>query len=145
MKKLKLSTGQYAIVDDEDYEKLSISFWCLSSGGYARRGTKTKGKTTTHYMHRELLGYPKGCVDHINGNKLDNRKSNLRAVNQSINQHNRHVINCNNTSGYAGITIDKNRNKFVAEIWINYKKKTKRFESLKDAIRQRQQWEQELC
>lgn len=144
MSKIKLTQGKVAIVDEEDYYNLSKNKWCISDNGYAKRGTKSNKKITIHYMHRQVMGYPKGkVIDHINGNKLDNRKSNLRIVDQSTNGHNRRQLNKNNTSGYRGITYDKKRDKFVAEIWINYKKKSKRFNTLQQALKQRKAWENE--
>jgi hypothetical protein len=53
-------------------------------------------------------------------------------------------LNKNNTTGYKGISLDKKRNKYVAEIWINYAKKSARFDNLKDAINQRKAWESDL-
>lgn len=145
MPKIKLTQEKYSLVDVEDYGELSTNSWCLSSSGYAKRGTKKLGKTTIHYMHRQIMGYPQGYVDHINGDKLDNRRKNLRVVNQSINGHNRHKINKNNTSGHRGIWFDRSRNKYCAEIWVNYKKYSKRFDTLTEALKQRNKWEEQLC
>lgn len=61
-------------------------------------------------------------IDHINRNKLDNRKSNLRICNRSINMQNRGV-NKNNTSGYKGIYINKS-GKYVAHCQINKTRKS---------------------
>lgn len=145
MPRIEITQGKYALVDYEDYTGLIRNRWCISDTGYAKRGTKSKGKTTIHYMHRQIMDYPKGSVDHINGDKLDNRKSNLRVVDQSVNGHNRKGLNKNNTSGYRGIWYDKYRNAYVAEIWVQYRKKSKRFQNLKDAIIQRKSWEDTLC
>lgn len=145
MQKIKLTKGYFALVDDDDFDRLSKTNWCITSGGYAKRGTKEHGKQTVHYMHRQIMNADKGyVVDHINGDKLDNRKSNLRLTNQSVNGHNRKHLNKNNTTGYKGISIDKKRNKYVAEIWINYAKKSARFNNLNDAINQRKAWESKL-
>lgn len=144
MQVIKLSRGQTCKVDKELLQELNKNSWYMATNGYARRGTKKNGKTTIHYMYRQIMGYPKGVVDHINGDKLDNRKSNLRVVNQSVNGHNRHGLNRNNKSGINGVYYDKARNKYVAEIWKNYKKISKRFDSKKQAIKQRKDWEQ-LC
>lgn len=141
MRNLELSRGQTVIIDDDAYSELAKNSWYLATNGYARRGTKKNKKTTIHYMHRQIMGYPDGYVDHINGNKLDNRKENLRAVSASVNGHNRHVLNKNNTSGHKGVTLDKKRNKFVAEIWVNYKKISKRFDTIEEAVKQRKDWE----
>lgn len=88
MELIPLSKNKSAIVDDEDYEYLSKYHWYCSSSGYANRHPKMvrgvrKGKIM---MHREVMNTPDGMqTDHINGNKLDNRKSNLRIVNSAQN------------------------------------------------------------
>lgn len=142
MQKIELTQGKYAIVDNDDFGRLSFNSWCLADSGYAKRGTKSNGKTTIHYMHRQITGAKIGeYVEHINGDKLDNRKANLRLVTQSINGHNRHGLNKNNTSGYRGVRFDRSRCKYTAEIWINYKKVSKRFDTIGEAIDQRKLWE----
>lgn len=62
--------------------------------------------------------WPDGEIDHINGDKSDNRFCNLRLVSRSINQRNRR-IQINNTSGYTGVVFDKRRKKWIAQIGIN--------------------------
>jgi hypothetical protein len=77
-----------ALVDDEDAARLSGYRWCLTSHGYAQRGTNANG---VFYLHREVLNLDRGdgvVVDHVNRNKLDNRKRNLRVVPQLINANN---------------------------------------------------------
>ncbi len=79
MKTIDLTRGKKAIVDDQDYEYLAQYKWHLSDNdGYAARTNYPHGSI---YMHRELLGNPENMlVDHINRNRLDNRRANLRAV-----------------------------------------------------------------
>ena len=89
MQKIELTQGKYAIVDNDDFGRLSFNSWCLADSGYAKRGTKSNGKTTIHYMHRQITGAKIGeYVDHINGDKLDNRIENLelRTGNHGPNQ-----------------------------------------------------------
>lgn len=76
------------MVDDEDYEQLSKYRWYCSSAGYANRHPKMIGgiRRGKIMMHREVMETPQGMqTDHINGNKLDNRKCNLRIVNSAQN------------------------------------------------------------
>lgn len=79
------------MIDDDDYERLKDFKWYLSSKGYAVRAEylgKIDGKynTKTICMHREILNAPSGMdVDHANGNRLDNRKSNIRLATRSQN------------------------------------------------------------
>lgn len=93
MKQIPLSgkhgRGLYALIDDEDYALFSQVSWALNNFGYAIHHTTVKGKSKSYLMHRAIMKAPKGIqVDHINGNKLDNRKSNLRFCNQSQNRQN---------------------------------------------------------
>jgi len=80
MKKIDISTTKYpntfAIVDDKDFEYLNQFRWYADSCGYVRKFNK---KNEEYLMHRFILNAPiNKSIDHINGNKLDNRKSNLR-------------------------------------------------------------------
>ena len=81
MKRIPLSRGKgFALVDDEDYELLSQYRWRMTGGGYAIR-------TETVYMHKLLL--PGKVTDHANGNRLDNRRRNLRRATYGDNACNR--------------------------------------------------------
>ena len=90
MIKIYTSKGFFALIDEEDFEKISQHRWYFNNGGYATRDTR-KGETKHFLMHHEIVGKPpKGFVTHhINGNKLDNRKENLRFVTRQQNQFNR--------------------------------------------------------
>lgn len=115
MKRIPLTQNKYALVDNEDYEYLmSVGSWHFDR--YAKRVTKKAGVV---YMHRLILNPPVGLtVDHINGNKLDNRKCNLRVVNYSTNCHNRH----NTKNKFLGVSWDKRRCKYKAVIGFNYQR-----------------------
>ena len=140
MKKIKLSKGYETLVDNEDFEWLNQWKWHLNDGGYALRSIYIKlaiGKYTSKHirMHREINKTPQGFdTDHINRNKLDNRRANLRTVTRSKNMINV-GLRVNNKSGYIGVYWDKFTNKWRAEIKINYKKITLgRFINIKEAI-----------
>lgn len=81
-----------AIVDDEDYDYLVQWKWQLTSGGYAaRKGDKSKGEKSMVLMHRIIAQTPEDLVcDHINGNRLDNQRRNLRNCTQQQNAKNLH-------------------------------------------------------
>lgn len=117
---IKLSgSKKYAIVDDADYVYLSQWKWNLDNCGYARRGIKVSGKNVTVRMHRQVNGTPDGFfTDHINHNKLDNRKSNLRTVTNSQNKANE-PLRANNTSGFKGVTRHTSTGKWMARIKID--------------------------
>ena len=92
------------MVDVEDYERLSIWNWTTDWKGYVRRGRRVGDKMITVLMHRELIDCPDGMqIDHINGNKSDNRKANLRLCTPRQNMTNQKRRR-NNTSGYKGVS-----------------------------------------
>lgn len=115
------------IVDSEDFEWLNQWKWQLHGGKwgeYALRQKMEDGKSKPFYMHREILKHynykiKNLFVDHINHNGLDNRKANLRLVNDSQNQMNR-IMAQNNNSGYKGITSYRN-GKWRASTQLNQK------------------------
>ena len=69
-------------------------------------------------LHKLITGFP--LTDHINGNPLDNRKSNLRLATKEQNAKNRSVQS-NNTSGFRGVHWDKRRNKWCSRVRVNEK------------------------
>lgn len=87
---IPLTKGAVAIVDEEDYELVSQYKWHLNSMGYAVWRGKVDGKKKTIRMHRLINNTPDGkYTDHINRNRLDNRRSNLRTVTQKENMQNK--------------------------------------------------------
>ena len=125
--KVPLTKNQWAIIDIEDYEKVSANKWfaylCKSSGTYyARAGILVDGKRTIKGLHQVIMNAPKGfVVDHINGDPLDNRRCNLRICTQEDNKINRCIYK-NNTSGYKGVSKHAN-GKWQSEITKNGKSK----------------------
>ena len=128
MKKIKLAGGQIVLVDNQDMDILSNYQWHLSSQGYARTQIG-RGKFVT--MHRMLNETSKGLdTDHINQNKLDNRRKNLRTVTRSLNTRNA-PIRKDNTSGHKGIDFYKRVRKWRVRIGD---KSLGYFDDLVDAI-----------
>lgn len=122
MKRVKLTRGKYALVDDNDFENVSNYKWYCSSMGYASRTEIKGGKRKEVLMHRFLLNAQKGVeVDHINRNPLDNTRKNLRFCTRSENNHNR-GLNRNNSSGYTGIYWHKKAQKWQAQIMLDKKR-----------------------
>lgn len=116
MKKIPLTRGKYAIVDDEDYEWLTQWSWCYNNR-YAIRGMSRGGVQKKFPMHREIMKTPIGLeTDHINGNTLDNRKSNLRICTHKENGRNRKVSKNKKWSEYKGVTYRTDRRVWITQI-----------------------------
>lgn len=104
MIEIQLTKGLVAIVDDEDADLAGIR-WHGRSNGYAARSVHSKEKRSLIYLHRQVaeraLGPSALHVDHVNGNRLDNRRANLRWATRS--ENNRNVKrSTRNSSGYKG-------------------------------------------
>ncbi len=106
MKKIALTgkRGGFALIDDDDIDLIKTDTWNHQTLGYATAFDRTpEGKPTRKFMHRVVLGAKKHQeVDHINGNRLDNRKKNLRLVTSSQNKTNM-PLRTSNKSGYRGV------------------------------------------
>jgi hypothetical protein len=121
-KRIELTQGKVAIVDDDDFKFLMQWYWYYSKGGYAVRNGYVGNKRGTIYMSCEIMKSPSGSdVDHISRNKLDNRKENLRICSRIENMANTSKHK-NNTSGYKGVSWHKASKKWLANISIEYKR-----------------------
>jgi hypothetical protein len=128
MKKIPLTQGEFAIVDDADFDWLNQWKWCLVKGAktfYANRGVGPAKNRRLVLMHRQILGLSRHdgkCSDHINHNGLDNRRNNLRVCSRQQNNRNRKPYpNELNTSKYKGVCWEKRRNKWRVSINISRK------------------------
>lgn len=130
MKKLRLSTGKITLVDDEDYELLRKYAWDADEKGYARRSAnrhnadgKPSGKRRTIRMHRVIMGVSDAGrhiqVDHINGDKLDNRRANLRLCDSTQNKQNSRKYSGEFTSTFKGVSWHKQAKKWRSELRVN--------------------------
>ncbi|MCX5632993.1 MAG: AP2 domain-containing protein [Phycisphaerae bacterium] len=120
-RKIKLTKGQYAIVDPEDYEKLIGYNWFAVEDlrtFYAQRN----GNGKSIKMHRQIMNPPPGLfVDHQNHNGLDNRKANLKIATPAQNSRNRLKGRRKTSSKYKGVYFMKGINKWRADIYHNNK------------------------
>lgn len=118
--RIPLTQGKYALIDAEDYRRISIHKWSFN-GKYAKRSRKKEDGNgpSTIYMHREVFSVDHCSrdvqVDHISRNKLDNRFENLRICSNSENHANVGLHPCN-TSGFKGVYFDKRLGKWRARI-----------------------------
>ncbi len=125
MKKIQLTKGYEAIVDDDDFDRLNQFYWhaaMLKSGPKATRGRKLSDGPGPPkiYMHRVIVNAPPDLmVDHINHDTLDNRKDNLRICTNSENLRNRKGPNKDGTSGYLGVSWAEPNKKWRAGIMVD--------------------------
>ena len=114
------------LVDDEDFERVDQFKWHVGKDKniyYAKRNIAiSEEKHTLQKLHRFIINItdPKIQIDHKNGDSLDNRKENLRLATGQENSRNRKKRN-DNTSGYKGVSWNRERQKFVASIKFNSK------------------------
>lgn len=120
---VKTSTGIEFLIDKDDEWVLKNFCWHIDGNGYVCTTCVNKqfSEKVSYLLHRLLTNCPDDkVVDHINGNKLDNRKSNLRIVTQSQNCMNKQVRS-NNTSGITGVSYCKRSNNWRSRICVNRK------------------------
>lgn len=119
----------FTMVDDDDFDHLSNWDWILQNGtgkypSYAIRFEKTGGKNIKVYMHRVILGLPcpgrTPLADHVDGNGLNNRRSNLRVCTSSQNMMNRGRP-AHNTSGLKGASWHSQNKNWIARIVVKKK------------------------
>lgn len=131
---IPLNKGLFATIDDIDSDLTEFK-WVSSTVGkskipYAMRLIgKRSGVRHGIIMHRVILGRMIGKtltssehVDHINGDGLDNRRGNLRIATPAQNMMNA-KRRTDNTSGYKGVSLQKNTGKWSAQVWVNGKKR----------------------
>lgn len=117
MPEIQLSRGRVALVDDADYEWLSAMAWHYNQNGYA---VHTNNDGTKVLMHRLIVGaLPEQIVDHINGNRLDNRRSNLRNATHAQNLHNSRP---RGQSQFKGVAFDKTNRRWKFNVQHNGKR-----------------------
>ena len=127
MKEIPLTQGYIALIDDEDYERISQVNWhaevVLRKDGSIRQVyAKRRIDKTTQRMHRLLTGVtdPQIDVDHRDNYGLNNQKHNLRVATRQQNLRNRGAQR-NGTSGFKGVSWHKGDKTWYANITANNK------------------------
>lgn len=125
MKELPVYKGKvlvaHSLVDDDTFDSVSTKVWRLTPKGYVTRSESQEGVEYRLLLHRVVLGVSgKVQVDHIDRNKLNNQRSNLRVVNNSLNQHNRGLSKVN-VSGSTCVHWDGQRNLWRARTQLDGK------------------------
>ena len=125
MKQIKLTQGQFALVDDADYDWLNQYKWFAhKSRGNFYAGRMSPTKKGTRYairMHRQIFGLEhddKRDTDHINHNTLDNHQENLRICTHRQNMKNQKK-RPNTTSKYKGVCWKKKEKKWYVRITVD--------------------------
>jgi hypothetical protein len=128
------------LIDLEDVEKISPYSWSINFEGYAKARI---GKSTL-LMHRFIIKPKKSeTIDHINRNKIDNRKYNLNIVNNKMQNQNR-GLHKSNTSGFSGVSFNNQTQKWCVSIYINgIRKSLGSFVDKNEAIKVRKEAERE--
>ncbi len=122
MRKIALTKGYSALVDEMDFEVLSRWKWQYASG-YAVHSTHASGHSVQLKMHRFLTEAKRGeIVDHIDGDRLNNCRANLRIVSSSVNAQNR--MNEAHLENFKGVYFCRQKEKYVSSITVNGHKKT---------------------
>lgn len=118
MKEIILTQGKVALVDDEDYEKVSQYKWHAQKGHNTFYAVRSVWKSNKIQMHKFIMNA--NFIDHKDGSGLNNQKENLRVCNNTENSRNC-KLTYNSTTGYKGVHWDKNNKKYQVEIMVNRK------------------------
>lgn len=145
---IKLYGGEIALIDDEDWPLVEGLKMFVDPDGYVRFNIKVKGKWVSRTLHNHLMRPPKGMLtDHVHGDKLDNRRHNLRVTDQHRNQVNRHKVNRNSSTGIRGVHYRGNtcpNRPWFMQIKASGITRTGHFATKKEAIAARRAAELEL-
>lgn len=112
---ITLTQGKVAVIDLADLPSIGSFHWSYCACGYAARNVQ--GKRV--YLHRSIIPVPEGMeIDHVDGDKLNNRRSNIRICTPSQNGANRGKLSTN-TSGFKGVIRGRSklRENWCARIW----------------------------
>ncbi len=131
MKEIPLTQGYTAIVDDEDYNELAQYKWQVMkhrSGPLARRSEWDNGKMKMTLMARQIMNAPAGMVvDHVDHDRLNNQRANLRVCTPAQNRHNSRKPKGSYSSRWKGVCWSKRKKKWEASIrvgpklfWLGY-------------------------
>jgi hypothetical protein len=143
MKQIPLTQGQFALVDDEDYERVNQFKWYYimmnKNTGlcYARRHMNISGKDNIVYLHRFILGISNGKskIDHKDGNGLNNQRSNIR-----ISTHGQNLLNRGSQTGasskYKGVCFENFTKSYRMQITIKGKTIRSRFKNEIEAAKE---------
>jgi hypothetical protein len=127
---------KFALVDDDDFAFVSRYKWHASKDGrywYAKTNWFTERGKRPISMHRMILGFPRGLIDHRNLNGLDNRRRNLRLATKAQNAANS-PGHRDRKSKHKGVCFEKFTGRWLAQLRVNGKRVLKaRFDTEAEA------------
>lgn len=143
---IELTKGKICLIDKADYDLVKEYRWTtlVDADGpwfYAIAHSREKGRRNIRMQRLIVSPPPDKQVDHINHNTLDNRRCNLRVVDQYQNQRNRRGAQSNNSVGILG--VNKARKYWRARMKINGKQIVRHCRTLEDAIAARAELEKQ--
>lgn len=115
--KITVADGRNFIIDVQDLKDVSEKSWYISAQGYVTTDIKGKSISLHNYLFKPDENQ---IIDHINRDKLDNRRKNFRKCTKQQNCFNQ-GLRSTNTSGYKGVVLDKRRNTYYSRITYNGK------------------------
>jgi hypothetical protein len=118
------NTGQSILIDEDSYWAVCGFVWGIGKQGYCTTSPYRDKKQRQIKLHRMIMNVtdPKIYVDHINGNKLDNRKANLRLCGATGSSRNRGKPKKQTASQYKGLYYNKKIKKWCARVCVDKKK-----------------------
>lgn len=141
--RLKITGGEI-IFDAKDKDIVLAHKWYVTKRGYVQTSSLRSKTGKTFFLHNLIMDAQKGKeIDHISGNKLDNRRKNLRYATRSQQMMNR-CVPSHNTSGVKGVHFEKQYQKWIAEIRVGERRIRRTFINIKDAISARKDFEKNL-
>lgn len=147
----QLLHGKTFQIDEADYEKVRVYTWRCDCKGYVYTIITKNRVRRKIYLHRLLMhvasvvNWKTIQIDHIDGNPLNNRRSNLRYANAAENQINKKKPRIDNKTNATGVTFDQSKGKYVAFIgYDGHKEYLGAFTSLEEAVKIRQEAEELL-
>jgi hypothetical protein len=121
MASIELPSGETVLVDDRDLPLLQGYAWCITGPGYVGTKIAADGRKVSLYLHRLIMEnvlQPGQHVDHVNGDRLDNRRANLRPATPGQNMANS-GSKIGSSSQYKGVSFRKDTGKYRASIQVN--------------------------
>ena len=125
---IPVGEGKFTLVDEDIFIEVKDRSWVLHKDRYAATQVFADGKHYRRLLQHVVMGIEPGSLkgtktvlDHINGDGLDNRRSNLRLISFTDNLRNT-TVRAGNISGFKGVSYRKDNNKWRSAISVNYKK-----------------------